>query len=96
MERSVLPVQVPSFRADPLTPACDTWCEFPVSDRPNAVMQFFKAAAKDPSMIKVCLLPHHFSKPQVPARTRESLHIQAVIETGSLAEIGIATLALMP
>ena len=60
---SVLPVQVPSFRADPLTPACDTWCEFPVSDRPNAVMQFFNAAAKDPSMIKVCPLPPHLFEP---------------------------------
>ena len=46
-------VQVPSYRAEPLTPACDTWCEFPVSDRPNAVMQFFQAAQKDPAMIKV-------------------------------------------
>ena len=47
-------VQVPTFRADPLTPSCDTWCEFPVSDRPNAVMQFLKAAKADPTMIKVC------------------------------------------
>ena len=45
--------QVPSFRADPLTPTCDTWCEFPVSDRPNAVRQFFDAAAKDASLIQV-------------------------------------------
>ncbi|CAL8467638.1 g7176 [Coccomyxa elongata] len=44
--------EVPSFRADPLTPSCDTWCEFPVSDRPNAVMQFLRAAQKDPTMIK--------------------------------------------
>ncbi|EIE24619.1 hypothetical protein COCSUDRAFT_14028 [Coccomyxa subellipsoidea C-169] len=43
---------VPTFRADPLTPSCDTWCEFPVSDRPNAVMQFLKAAKADPTMIK--------------------------------------------
>ena len=46
-------IQIPTFRADPLTPQCDTWCEFPVSDRPNAVAQFFKAADADPSMIKV-------------------------------------------
>ena len=46
-------MQVPTFRANPLTPACDGWCEFPVSDRPNAVAQFFQAAEKDPSMIKV-------------------------------------------
>ena len=53
-----LPGQVPTFRADPLTPACDSWCEFPVSDRPNAVAQFMAAAVKDPSMIKASALPH--------------------------------------
>lgn len=46
-------LQIPTFRADPLTPSCDTWCEFPVSDRPNAVMQFLKAAGINSSMIKV-------------------------------------------
>lgn len=51
-------LQVPTFRADPLTPKCDGWCEFPVSDRPNAVAQFFSAAKKDPSMIKVRSLEH--------------------------------------
>ena len=44
--------EIPSFHAMPLTPKCDGWCEFPVADRPNAVRQFFSAAAKDPSMIK--------------------------------------------
>lgn len=44
--------EVPTFRADPLTPQCDNWCEFPVSDRPNAVAQFFKAVSRDPGMIK--------------------------------------------
>ena len=44
---------MPTFRAEPLTPQCDGWCEFPVSDRPNAVAQFFKAAESKPSMIKV-------------------------------------------
>lgn len=53
--------QVPSFRADPLTPACDTWCEFPVSDRPNAVRQFFDAAAKDASLIQVTRTLFDFS-----------------------------------
>lgn len=47
-------VQVPTFRADPLTPSCDGWCEFPVSDRPNAVRQFFDAAVKNTSMLQVC------------------------------------------
>lgn len=56
-------MQVPTFRADPLTPSCDTWCEFPVSDRPNAVVQFLKAAKTDPTMIKVCscMLPASLS-----------------------------------
>ena len=45
--------QVPTWRADPLTPACDQWCEFPVSDRPNAVKQFFNAAREEPTLIKV-------------------------------------------
>ncbi len=53
MENWVLFPQIPTFRANPLTPQCDSWCEFPVSDRPNAVAQFFKAAEADPSMIKV-------------------------------------------
>lgn len=44
---------MPTFRADPLTPSCDNWCEFPVSDRPNAVAQFLEAAEADPSLIKV-------------------------------------------
>ena len=25
--------EIPTFRADPLQPKCDDWCEFPVSDR---------------------------------------------------------------
>lgn len=45
--------QVPTWRANPLHPECDTWCEFPVADRPNAVQQWINAAKKDPSMIKV-------------------------------------------
>lgn len=48
----LLMTEVPTFRADPLTPACDTWCEFPVSDRPNAVRQFFDAAEVQPSFIQ--------------------------------------------
>jgi len=47
--------QVPTYRANPLTPACDTWCDFPVADRPNAVRQWIAAAEKDPSMIQVSL-----------------------------------------
>lgn len=32
--------QIPTFRADPLHPECDGYCDFPVADRPNAVMQW--------------------------------------------------------
>lgn len=52
-------MQVPTFRADPLTPSCDSWCEFPVSDRPNAVRQFFDAAQKDSSMLQVMTAASH-------------------------------------
>jgi hypothetical protein len=45
-------LQIPTFRANPLHPKCDEWCDFPVADRPNAVKQWIDAAAKDPSMIK--------------------------------------------
>ena len=34
--------EVPTVRVDPLTPKCDNWCEFPVSDRPNAVAKWLK------------------------------------------------------
>ncbi|GLI66190.1 hypothetical protein VaNZ11_009955 [Volvox africanus] len=44
--------EIPTFRANPLHPQCDEWCDFPVADRPNAVKQWIDAAAKDPSMIK--------------------------------------------
>lgn len=44
--------EIETFRADPIQPECDTWCEYPVSDRANAVQQFFLAAKKTPSMIK--------------------------------------------
>ncbi|GLC55430.1 hypothetical protein PLESTB_000986400 [Pleodorina starrii] len=44
--------EIPTFRANPLHPKCDEWCDFPVADRPNAVKQWIDAAAKEPSMIK--------------------------------------------
>jgi len=44
--------EIPTFRAKPLHPACDTWCDFPVADRPDAVVQWITAARQDPSMIK--------------------------------------------
>lgn len=48
----VLMDEIPTFRADPKTPKCDEWCEYPVADRPNAVRQFFDAAMKNTNMIK--------------------------------------------
>lgn len=44
--------EIPTFRADPLQPECDNWCEYPVSDRANAVKQFFQAAKEKPDLIK--------------------------------------------
>ena len=45
---------VPTFRVDPLRPACGSGaCPYPAGDRPNAVRQFFDAAQRDPSLVKV-------------------------------------------
>ena len=40
----VLVEEIPTFRAHPLTPKCDIWCEFPVSDRPDAVEQWLEVS----------------------------------------------------
>lgn len=48
----VCQLQFPTFRAYPLQPECDTWCEFPVKDRPNAVVQFLMAAEQHPELIQ--------------------------------------------
>ena len=48
----VLMNEVPSWRAAPLHDECDTWCEFPVADRANAVQQWIDAARQDPGLIK--------------------------------------------
>jgi hypothetical protein len=50
--RVVCAVQFPTFRAYPLQPECDNWCEFPVKDRPNAVVQFLMAAEQHPELIQ--------------------------------------------
>lgn len=34
--------EIPTVRVEPLHPHCDTWCEFPVADRPNAVAQWLQ------------------------------------------------------
>ena len=44
---------IETFHATPLQPECDGWCEYPVSDRANAVRQFFDAAETNKSMIRV-------------------------------------------
>jgi hypothetical protein len=51
MEDDALMGEVPTFRATPLQPECDGWCDYPVSDRPNAVRQFMDAARDDPAII---------------------------------------------
>lgn len=48
----LLLLQFPTFRAYPLQPACDTWCEFPVKDRANAVVQWLMAAEQHPQLIQ--------------------------------------------
>jgi hypothetical protein len=45
-------IQIPTFRATPLHPECDNYCEFPVADRPNAVQQWIDAVAANPSLLK--------------------------------------------
>ena len=34
--------EVPTLRVDSLHEKCDTWCDFPVADRPNAVAEWLK------------------------------------------------------
>ena len=47
---------VPTYRVDPLRPACDTAsCAYPAGDRPNAVRKFLDAVKREPSLIKVRL-----------------------------------------
>ena len=48
----ILMEEVPTFHAwDVLKPACDGWCDYPVANRPNAILQYFDAVAKNKSMI---------------------------------------------
>lgn len=51
-DKDVLASEIDTFRADPLQPECDDWCEYPVSDRANAMMQFLKASHSNRNMIK--------------------------------------------
>lgn len=43
---------IPTFRAEPLHPECDGWCEYPVADRANAVRVFLETAKKQPNLIQ--------------------------------------------
>lgn len=52
MKGDELMEEIPTFRATPLHPKCDDWCDFPVADRPNAVRQWVDAVDKDSSMVK--------------------------------------------
>lgn len=45
-DKDPLAGEIPTFRADPLQPKCDDWCEYPVSDRANAVKQFWEYGEK--------------------------------------------------
>ncbi len=45
-DEDVLAGEVPTFRAEPLQPNCDDWCPYPVSDRANAVSQYWAYAAQ--------------------------------------------------
>ncbi|GAX81923.1 hypothetical protein CEUSTIGMA_g9351.t1 [Chlamydomonas eustigma] len=48
----ILMEEVPTFHVwDVLKPQCDGWCDYPVANRPNAIMQYFRAAAANRSMI---------------------------------------------
>eukprot|EP00879_Flechtneria_rotunda_P014651 GHRR01015310.1.p1 GENE.GHRR01015310.1~~GHRR01015310.1.p1 ORF type:complete len:332 (+),score=80.08 GHRR01015310.1:805-1800(+) len=51
-EPCAVALQFPTFRAYPLEPACDAWCEFPVKDRANAVVQWLMAAEQHPEMMQ--------------------------------------------
>ena len=51
-DKDVLADEIDTFRADPLQPECDDWCDYPVSDRANAMVQFLKASHKNKNMIK--------------------------------------------
>ena len=48
----ILMEEVPTFHVwDVLKPQCDGWCDYPVANRPNAILQYFQAADKNRSMI---------------------------------------------
>eukprot|EP00197_Chlamydomonas_leiostraca_P009048 CAMPEP_0202871570 /NCGR_PEP_ID=MMETSP1391-20130828/19061_1 /ASSEMBLY_ACC=CAM_ASM_000867 /TAXON_ID=1034604 /ORGANISM="Chlamydomonas leiostraca, Strain SAG 11-49" /LENGTH=409 /DNA_ID=CAMNT_0049552413 /DNA_START=223 /DNA_END=1452 /DNA_ORIENTATION=+ len=44
--------EVPTFHAKPQKPQCDGWCDYPVANRPDAIKQWFDAAAANESMIQ--------------------------------------------
>lgn len=48
----ILMDEVPTFHAFPVKPQCDGWCDYPVANRPHAILDFFKAVAQNESMIQ--------------------------------------------
>mmetsp|Transcript_4490 Transcript_4490/g.7562 ORF Transcript_4490/g.7562 Transcript_4490/m.7562 type:complete len:426 (-) Transcript_4490:524-1801(-) len=45
-------LEIPTFRAKPLHPECDGYCDFPVADRANAVQQWIDAVGANPALLK--------------------------------------------
>eukprot|EP00793_Prasinoderma_coloniale_P004162 PRCOL_00006338-RA len=65
----ILMGEVPTVRVDPLTPKCDQWCEFPVSDRPDAVAKWLATDdAKEGTHVLMIETDYVWMKPiSVPA-----------------------------
>lgn len=70
-DKDVLADEVPTFRAEPLQPECDDWCPYPVSDRANAVAQYWAYAdehniMKDIDWVYMIESDYIFVKPLLP------------------------------
>ena len=80
----ILMGEVPTVRVDPLTPKCDQWCEFPVSDRPDAVAKWLPAGWKSTPEIQ--------SRCPSPDMTRSQFgtdHNFHVASSDTVARIGL-------
>ena len=80
-DRDVLADEIPTFRADPLQPECDDWCPYPVSDRANAVAQFWKYAEaedvmKDIDWVYMIESDYVFVKPLLPPAGKKGLGLK--------------------
>lgn len=70
-DKDVLAREVPTFRAEPLQPECDDWCPYPVSDRANAVSQYWahakrKGILQDVDWVYMIESDYIFVKPLLP------------------------------